>query len=63
MQNSAQLGAKNFGFFLNVWCVRTYKGVSQCGHLVDKGGSIFRDFVWTPFMNGPNLKHYTLYDH
>jgi len=50
MRSSAFRSANNSGF-QNLWCVRTDKGGwSQCGQ--GRKGSIFRDFVRKPFMNG-----------
>jgi len=55
IQTSALLSEKNFGFF-EIYGVSTRTGgkdLSQCGHFVDKGrGSIFRDFMWTSFLDG-----------
>jgi len=56
MWTSALFVTKTFGFFeIYGMSARTRgKGLSQCGHVADKGkGSIFRDFVRTSFMNGP----------
>jgi len=56
MGTSALFGAKN-GFF-EIYGVsariRVGGGLSQCGHFADKveGGSSFRDFVRTSFMDG-----------
>jgi len=41
--------------FLNLWCVRTDRGVSQCGHLRRRGDKFFvilrRRFLWkTPYL-------------
>jgi len=58
MRTSALFGAKNCGFF-EIYGVqarkRGEKSLSQCGHFSDKekGRSIFRDAVWTSFMDGP----------
>jgi len=38
--------------YRNLWCVRTEKGLRQCGQFSDKG-SIFHNFVRTSFMDGP----------
>jgi len=36
-------------------CLHGQGGLSQCGHLADKGGgSNFRDFVRMSFMTAPN---------
>jgi len=44
---------KKLRMFRNLWCFRTNRwGFSQCG----QGGSIFRDFVPTSFMDGPKHK-------
>jgi len=40
MWTSVLFGAKNIGFFRNLWCVHTDKrgrGLSQCRHFADKG--------------------------
>jgi len=55
---------KNFGFF-EIYGVpeRTRRrGLSQCGHFVDKerGGSIFRDFMRMSFMYGPLSNRWSL---
>jgi len=56
MRTSALFGAKNFGFFRNLWCVRTDKvggGVEPVRTFLERErGSIFRDFVRTSFMGG-----------
>jgi len=53
----ALFGAKNFEFFeiYGVSARTKGRGLSQCGHFVDKGSgsSVFRDFVRTSFMHGP----------
>jgi len=51
----SQVGVSSADTFRKLWYVRTDKGVEQCGHLANKGGVIFRDFVQTFFMNGPKL--------
>jgi len=54
MRTSALFGAKNFRFFkIYGVSVRTKRELSQCGHFADKGegGSIFRDFLRTSFMD------------
>jgi len=57
LRTSALFDAKNFGFFelYGVSERSSGEGFSQCGHFSDKGGrgSIFRDFVWTSFIDRP----------
>jgi len=54
MRTSIFLVQKLSGFSKFMMCPHGQGGFSQCGHFSDKGeGSIFRDFVWTSFMNGP----------
>jgi len=57
MRTSAPFGAKNFEFFeiYGVSARTRGRGLSQCGHFSDKGegGSIFRNFVRTSFMDDP----------
>jgi len=50
MGKSAFFGAINFGFFEIYGASARTRELSQCGHFSDKEGSIFRDFVRTPFM-------------
>jgi len=51
MRMSALFVQKNFKIFeiYGVSAQTREEGLSQCGH----AGSIFRDFVWTSFMDGP----------
>jgi len=57
MRTSALFGAKNFGFFeiFGVSARTRREGVELvqtfCGH--GGGGSIFRDFLQSSFMDGP----------
>jgi len=59
---------KKLQIFRNLWCVRTARGLSQCGHFSDKvgqfftilcrrvlwtGWTVFHDFVPTCFMDDP----------
>jgi len=55
IRTSALFCAKNFGFVKFMVCPLGQGGLSQCGHFFGQGerGSIFRDFVPTPFMDGP----------
>jgi len=60
MRTSALFGAKTFGIFRNLWCVRTDKGeLTQCGNFADKKGrgvgakSNFRNFVRTTLWTAP----------
>jgi len=56
---SALVSPKNFGFFeIYGLSARTSeeRGLSQCGHFSDKEeGSVFRDLVWTSFMDNPSV--------
>jgi len=59
MRTSALFGVKNFGFF-KIYGVsertRGARGVELEQTFCKQGGGrrlIFRDFVWTSFMNGP----------
>jgi len=52
MRTSALFGAKYLEIFRNLWCIRKDKGGR--GSCADRGGgSIFRDFVRTSFMDAP----------
>jgi len=58
MRTSALFGAKKLRIFLNLWCVRTDmggRGVKPVRTFCrqGRGGSIFRDFMRTSFMDGP----------
>jgi len=52
MRTSALFGAKILFFEIYGVSARTWGGLSQCGHFVDKGVN-FYDFVRTSFMDGP----------
>jgi len=56
MRTSALFGAKNSGFFENYGVSARTRGLSQCRHFLDKEEPIFRDFVWTFFIDGPKSK-------
>jgi len=55
MRTPALFGSKHIGFF-EIYGVsvrtRLRRGLSQYGHFSDKGGSVFRDFMRTSFMDG-----------
>jgi len=60
MRTTALFGAKTSDFSKLI--VRPHgqegRGLSQCGHFADKGGSIIRDFVRTSFLDS---SYYTLF--
>jgi len=57
MRTFALFCAKKLWIFQNLCCVDTKGGEPPHGHSADKGrGSIFRNFVRTSFMDGPNFK-------
>jgi len=59
MRTSQFLEQKASDFSKFIVCPHGQGGrrLSQCGHFLDKGGSVFFDFVRTSFVDGPKLNY------